>query len=370
MRRCRPKSAQCPAVLRAVYRYLVPVLLALPMQVTVTLLLAAPFKNAVAQQPAVTRGAGGDSIVKGVPVSGRAGSTANWSADDRYRIGPGDLLSITILDYPQLSSDSIKVDSHGTILMPLITGDISAACRTEGELAKEIGLRYAKYLKEPQVKVFVKEYQSQPVAIIGAVNAPGRFQLQRRVRLLELLTFAGGPAERAGRSIQIIHSGSTQACETASGSEGAASSSEGFVSLSLNDTLRGAEQANPFVQPGDIITIPVAEQAYIVGNVRSPVTLALKEPVTVSEAIARAGGTLPDTKSDRVRIVRQVPGSMTKKEIFVDLKAIDRRQAEDIAIQPNDIIDVPKANGVAKGLRELLRSLAPLAIQVPTRVIY
>ncbi|MEJ7709640.1 MAG: SLBB domain-containing protein [Pyrinomonadaceae bacterium] len=64
--------------------------------------------------------------------------------------------------------------------------------------------KYRKYQRNPQVDVFVKEFQSQPVALIGAVDKPGRFQLQRRMRLLELLTFAGGPLERAGGRIHLI----------------------------------------------------------------------------------------------------------------------------------------------------------------------
>lgn len=294
------------------------------------------------------------------------------AADERYRIGPGDILDIRVFNRPQLSRDAARVDGRGMITMPLIDGEIQAACRTEIELASEIARLYLKYQRNPQVNVFIKEYNSQPVAVIGAVNAPGRFQLQRRVRLLELLTFAGGPAQRAGRSVQLVHTGTILKCEPleTEHSQGDAipvgEQGESLISYKLSDIMEGSERANPFVRPGDIITVPEADQAYVVGNVLRPTSIALKEPVTVSQAIAMSGGTMPDTKSNRVRIVRQTPSGKT--EIYVDLKAIDRRQAEDIALQANDIVDVPASSG-KRLLRSLVGAVIPNVATLPVRVI-
>ena len=94
---------------------------------------------------------------------------AQQPADDRYRIGPGDVLDIRIYNRPQLSREAVRVEGSGMIRMPLIDTEIQAVCRTEGELAKDISTRYAKYYKNLQVDVFIKEYHSQQVAIIGAV---------------------------------------------------------------------------------------------------------------------------------------------------------------------------------------------------------
>jgi polysaccharide export outer membrane protein len=110
--------------------------------------------------------------------------TAQTQQEDRYRIGPGDVLDVRIYNRPQLSRDAVRVEGNGMIRMPLIETEIQAACLTEGELAKEIATRYARYYRNLQVDIFVKEYQSRQVAIIGAVNEQGRFQLQRRIRLL------------------------------------------------------------------------------------------------------------------------------------------------------------------------------------------
>src|ERR1700741_4285216 len=137
---------------------------------------------------------------------------AQQPADDRYRIGAGDVLDIRIYNRPQLSREAVRVEGSGMIRMPLIDTEIQAACRTEGELAKDISTRYARYYRNLQVDVFIKEYHSRQVAIIGAVNDQSRFELQRRVRLLELLTYAKGPAPKAGQTINIVHSTNASSC--------------------------------------------------------------------------------------------------------------------------------------------------------------
>src|SRR5438067_11345611 len=219
---------------------------------------------------------------------------------DRYRIGPGDLLDVRIYNRPQLSRDAVRVEGNGMIRMPLIEGDIQAACKTEGELSKEISARYARFYRNLPVDVFIKEYHAREVALIGAVNEQGRYQMQRHIRLLELLTFAKGPSERAGQTINIVRAPRTDVCEQ----DNSTANQEGLISLRLNDTLRGNEAANPYVEAGDIVTIPEAEQVYVVGNVYAPKSLPLKESLTVSRAIAMAGGPLRDSKTDRVHIVR------------------------------------------------------------------
>lgn len=295
------------------------------------------------------------------------GAVEGSAAGEAYRIGPGDVLEVRVFNRPQLSRAAVRVEGDGTIRMPLIDGEIRAACLTEGELAQEIARRYLKYLKNPQVDIFLKEFNSTPVAVLGAVAAPGRFQLQRRVRLLELLSFAGGPTERAGRNIQVVHSAAPLKCGAAEAESASAGEASAVSSFRLSETLLGAAAANPFVSPGDIVTITEAEQAYVVGNVLKPSMIPLKERVTVSQALAMAGGVLPDTQSERVRIVRQSPGG-AKTEIIVDLKAINRRRAEDVALQANDIVEVPTASG-KRFLRTLLGSAVPSAARLPIQII-
>lgn len=295
----------------------------------------------------------------------RPTANASTQEDERYRIGPGDLLDIRIFNRPLLSRDAVRVEGNGMIRMPLIEGEIEAGCKTEGELAKEIASRYLRYYRNPQVDVFIKEYHAREVALIGAVTDQGRYQLSRRMRLLELLTYAKGPSDKAGETINIVRGSRPNLCETAPQLSDDAS---GFISLRLNDTLRGEERANPYVQPGDIVTIPEASQVYVVGNVYSPKSLSLKEPITVSRAIAMAGGPLRDSKMDHVRIVRQEHGTAPRSEIYVNLNAIARKQADDVMLQPNDIVEVQESTGKSI-IRSLLGVVAPSVAQLPVRVI-
>ena len=286
------------------------------------------------------------------------------TADDRYRIGPGDLLDVRIYNRPQLSRDGVRVEGNGMIRMPLIESDIKAACLTEGELAKEISTRYAKFYRNLQVDVFIKEYQSQQVAVIGAVNDQSRFKLQRRVRLLELLTYAKGPSTRAGQTINIVHSSSSLPCKERDESDSASV----FTSYKLSDVLQGDPKSNPYLEAGDIVTVPEAEQVYVVGNVFMPLTISLREPITLTRAIAMAGGLKQDTRKDKIRVLRQEPGTTVRKEFTVDLYAIEKKSSEDLALLPNDIIDVPTSAGKSF-LRGLFQGFVPSVGQLPVRVV-
>ena len=288
------------------------------------------------------------------------------STEDRYRIGPADVLDIRIYNRPHLSRENVRVEGNGMIRMPLIETEIQAACQTEGELAKEISTRYAKYYKNLQVDVFIKEYHSRQVAVIGAVNDQSRFELQRRVRLLELLTYAKGPSPRAGQTVNIVHSTASSPCKQPD--EGATDTSAVFSSYKLSDVLQGDPKSNPYLEPGDIVTIPEADQVYVVGNVFMPLTISLREPITLTRAIAMAGGLKQDTRKDKIRVLRQEPGTTTRKEITVDLYAIEKKSSEDLALAPNDIIDVPTSAGKSF-LRSLIQGVVPGVGQLPVRVV-
>jgi len=317
----------------------------------------------VATAPTTNNAANAISVTQGDnPAASKSVPGAN---DTRYRIGPGDVLDIRVARAPELSRESVRVDQGGMIRMPMLSNDIPAACLTEGELAENVAKLYRKYKNDPHVDVFVKEFQSQPVAVIGSVKSAAQFKLQRRVRLLELLSFAGGPTDSAGQTVQIVHAGGSPLCEKNNSDD---NDSGAFVSYKLAETLRGTPDANPFVQPGDIVSVPVADQVYVIGNVLRPAAIPLKEPLTVSRAIAIAGGTGPSSKRDKVRILRQLPGGTTKQEINVDLTAIEKSKAEDVALMANDVIDVP-TSGAKSLLRSLMGTIVPTVSQLPVRVI-
>jgi polysaccharide biosynthesis/export protein len=120
----------------------------------------------------------------GLTEVAKPGSTA-------YLIGPLDVLDVSVFKVPDLSK-SVQVADTGTINLPLV-GEVKAAGRTardvEQDLTQQLG---GKFLQNPQVTVFVKEYNSQRVTLEGAVKKPGVFPIQGKLSLLQSLALAQG----------------------------------------------------------------------------------------------------------------------------------------------------------------------------------
>jgi polysaccharide biosynthesis/export protein len=302
----------------------------------------------------------------------RKDAEVRTAADEQYLIGVGDVLDVRIFNRPLLSRDAVRVDGRNMIRLPLV-GEVRAGCMTESALAESISQHYLEYLKNPNVEVFIKDYQSKPVMVIGAVREPGQFQMHRRVRLLELISLAGGLTDAADGRMQVKHSLEVPTC-AAGGTDGDSVSKSTASEVEWYDVAKllksGANAENsPYVQPGDTINLLEADKVFVVGNVVKPSIIPLKEKVTISKAIAASGGTLPDSKLDKVRILRQTGQDAAEKtEIFIDLKAINKREAEDVALMPNDIVDVPSSSG-KKFLRGLMNSIAPTVSRGAVRII-
>lgn len=290
--------------------------------------------------------------------------------DEAYHIGISDVLEITLTTgsgrSPQLSADNLQVNEKGEIL--IFDGSIRAVCLTTGELAANLKKRYLRYKREPlSVVVTVKEYRSQIVAVIGAVKSPGRFELRRPIRLLELLAlYTNGPDEKSDGRIEVVH---TQNVSCANPSEPkTVEASMISASFKWDDVRSGREDANPYVRPGDVIVLSEAPQIFVVGNVREPKSIPLRDQTTVTTAIAMAGGTMEASKTDQVRIERRAAGGVSKDVIIVNLNAIKKHQAEDVVLQAGDIVDVPTSTG-GRLLRGLLGSIVPTLSQSTVRVI-
>jgi polysaccharide export outer membrane protein len=297
--------------------------------------------------------------VGAIPSSSPAATSV--TEDTRYRIGPGDVLSIFVRKSAELSVEAVRVDQRGMIHIPMIDHDVPAACKTESELAADIKTLYLEYKTNPGVEVFIKSYNSQPVAVVGAVDKPGQFQLFRRVRLLELISLAGGQTDKAGRVINVIHAGGPNICAKDAAGNIAKAEAQSLSVFKLNDTLNGLEEANPFIRPGDVISLPEADRVYVVGYVFAPISIALKDkPITVSRAIAMAGGPQRDASTSKVRIIRQTGNGESKQEIAVDLKAILKLKAEDVTLVPNDIVEVGAST--SKQLINMLTGTLPAVL--------
>jgi polysaccharide export outer membrane protein len=333
----------------------------------VLLLVLAPVNAQTPTQPQ-----GPVAAAPSSPVSLRAKDDPRAQA---YRIGIGDVLIIRVFAHQELGGE-MPVNSYGQIRLPYF-GEIQAACQTESELSTVIAEKYRKYLRDPQVDVFVKEYRSQPVSVIGAVTQPGRFLLQRRVRLLELLANAGGPAPNAGTTVFVIHSSDNHACEQNQAGEkaepGAApaaaeeeSVKDVMTSYKLRELMMGSPEANRFVNPGDVVSILEADQVFLTGNVLRPGPIALKGPLTLYDAINQAGGFQSEASKKNVRLIRHNPDG-TRKETVYNVEDIEKRRSQDVPLQANDVIAVQSS--MVKNLRKSLLQIIPATVSTLPIVI-
>jgi polysaccharide export outer membrane protein len=279
--------------------------------------------------------------IKVIPAGGQAVESLKPGADrrnERYKIGFEDVLQVQVYRHPELSQ-TVKVARDGTITLPRIDQPITAICKSERELASLVTKLYRNYLRNPFVNVRALEQRSQPFHVIGSVNKPGSFYLNKRVRLLELIAIAGGPdQEFAGPRVRVSRLGNLSACKIESEKDDDIE----FFSYSMSNIMKGIE--NPYLQPGDVVAVLEAEEAFIVGNVEEPTTIKLKEPITLTQAIAKAGGLGPVAKTSKIIIQRRESGSKIKTELVFDLKEIRAQKVQDPYLQANDIVEVPTNN--------------------------
>lgn len=287
-----------------------------------------------------------------------------------YRLGPTDVIKVTVLKQDLLTLDGVRVGNDGTVRLPMLAEPVKAACRTEAELASFLTEQYRKYLLNPQVFVTIKEFNANSITVIGAVTTPGRFQLQRPVRLLQVLALVNGPATTASNELQILRTSRLDFCSE-SGQEVPAAfiedSTPEIIALKLNDVLNGSPDANPLLRGGDVIRVPTAElkQAFIIGSVKTATTVNLKEPVALTTAIAMSGGTVSGANLEKIKISRQSVESLKKNDIFVNLKAIRDGSRQDVLLEPNDIVEVPGPSGTKKFFKDILRTIIPAVSGFP-----
>lgn len=283
------------------------------------------------------------------------------NSNEKYVIGFQDTLEIQVFKHPELSQ-MVDVSSDGTILMPRIKQPILAACKTQRELREHIITLYKKHLRDPFVNVRVAEQKSQPIGVIGAVEKPGNFFLNRRIRLLEAIALAGGPdVEFEPGNIVIARLGNSSGCGVNLDSAKTKDEEIKFFEYKLEQVQQGKQ--NPWVEPGDVVSIAVSKEAYVVGNVVEPKKISLRETVTLTKAIAMAGGLAKEAKTSKVRIQRQGKEGELQTETVYDLKDIQSKKVPDPIIQANDIVDVPNnslkavRNGLLKALSNGLPSI-------------
>ncbi len=329
--------------------------------------------SALAQQPerssAPARGAGQE-------VGSSSGVLASTEAD--YRIGIADVLDIEIEDAPELSG-KVRVNNAGNIALPTPLGMLRADQMTIEELSSTIArtLREKDYLKQPRVVVSVRQYLSRSIFIQGAVRSPGVYQIEGRPSLLKLIILAGGLAENHGSTAFIIRETKKPQAQTqapgATAASGAETSAVGgadaemeehydFLRANISGLLNGNFEQNVLISPGDIINIPPAGVFFVGGEVRKPGSFVLKDRTTLRQALAMAEGTSFKAALNRGVIFREDPATGQRKEIRVDVAAVQNGKQDDLIIQANDVIIVPNSKSKSVG-GTLLSALGMAAVQ-------
>lgn len=285
----------------------------------------------------------GSKAIKGVPTINEPYT--------QYRVGPRDILNITVWDHPELTIPAGEfrsaeaagnvVGEDGTFFYPYV-GVVQAAGRTVEDIREELTVRLSKYIEFVQLDVRVASYRSQRVYVVGEVTTPG-IQLVKDIPLtvLEAINNAGGVTSEADlRNIILTRNDQT-------------------YSINLLNLYEGGDVTqNVLLQHGDVLNVPdnALNKVFVLGETnhfvaggaigRSRSLTMNKARMTLTEALSEAGGFDQET-SDPARIF-VFRGGLGKPEIFhLNAKSPDALLLADrFPLQPRDVIYVDRAEGI------------------------
>jgi polysaccharide biosynthesis/export protein len=321
-----------------------------------------------------------------------------------YIIGSGDVLAIQVFDIPELSGEA-RVSQTGSIGVPLVPVRLHVSGLTETQTQQKIAevLEANGLVSHPQVTVSVKERKSKPITIVGAVLHPMVYQAEHPVTLIEVLAEAGGIANDAGETVIVTRNESAESDDTlepppinledviplsptkpispetsgtppaqansvsagaspqppvtapaaASGSSslqetppvGQPQTPSNIITVNLNELLEtGGSQNNIMLQAGDIVTVPHAGIVYVLGAVTRPGGFVVSNDrfqLTTLKVLALAGGMTRTAKTSQAVVIRK-DNQGRQHEVAVDLKKVVKREAEDLQLQPSDVLYIPE----------------------------
>jgi polysaccharide biosynthesis/export protein len=321
-----------------------------------------------------------------------------------YIIGSGDTLTVDVFDVKELSRD-VRVSQTGTIGLPLVPVRLHVKGLTETQAEQKIAevLQANGLVSHPEVSVAVKDRKSKPITVVGAVQHPLVYQAERSTTLLEVLAEAGGISNDAGDTAIVtrpsadpndkdspsdappisnedvipppVQKDTTPVTESAPAAPATAVSSQApikpattntgpdfsaatkdapvpteapalsnTITVNLNELMESGDAANNIIlQSGDIVTVPHAGIVYVLGAIAKPGGYVLandRTHMTTLKMLALAGGFNRTAKSDQAVIIRRDRQGQQHEQI-VNLKQVVERKAEDVRLDPSDILYVP-----------------------------
>jgi len=266
-------------------------------------------------------------LLAALSAGGQTSATAPVAAAPALKISAGDLLDITVFDTPELSS-KVRVDHLGNINLPvggeLHVGDLiveqAAATIEKRLLEKDI-------VKNPHVSVFILEYATQGVTVLGEVKTPGVYPVLGARTLYDFISAAGGTTATASNTAAIMRRAQPDKQEV--------------VHLS-NDPAK-ATAANVPIGPGDTILVPRAGIVYVVGDVGKPGGFLIDntERLTVLQAVALAQGINRTAALNNSKLIRKSVSG--REEIPLPLKRILQNKSADLRLEDGDILFIPSS---------------------------
>ena len=235
-----------------------------------------------------------------------------------YLVGPGDVLSIAVYDNDDLKT-KVRVASNGTIVMPLL-GQVTVNKMTVSAISEKISSLLADgYIVNPQVNVFVDEFRSKKVVVLGNVRNPGLIELSGPTTFLELVSKAGGFDKDAGETATIKRNGSDK---------------DNVIVINLVSLVRGGDLSqNIQINDEDTVYISGAGMCYVTGEVGTPGTYPCGEGATVLKLVTLAKGFTGKASKSGINIVRM---DGDKKTVLEDVGL-------DTPVKHNDVIVVPES---------------------------
>jgi polysaccharide export outer membrane protein len=284
--------------------------------------------------------------------------SSDTTTNANYVLGQDDQIIIRAFQAPERADKPIQIPGDGYISLPMV-GRMKAAGLSVNQFEEELVERLKTYVLHPQVSVFVSDYRSQPVSVVGAVGTPGVVQLRGSKNLVEVIAMAGGLKSEAGNTITITREMSMGRIPLPDAKDGP-NGQFSIATVNLRDVMDAHNpQGNILVAANDVIMIPRAQRLYVVGEVARPGAYELneKDSASVLQVVALAGGLTSKASAKKARILYRGSNTANRSEVNANVKKILDGQAPDVELHADDILFVPNSLPKSAGAAALQTAL-------------
>ncbi len=249
-----------------------------------------------------------------------------------YQVGPDDVLDVSVFEWEandQTKTLQFRVSETGVIALPTVGALHVAGLSVQGvQKAIENALQEGGVLQNPRVGVWVSEFRSRQISVIGSVHQPGSYAIHQNVStLLDMISLAGGPLDNAGGIAYVIrNSGKGKAPER--------------IKIDLDELLqRGQSDLNPVLGAGDVVFVPKAPLIYVYGSVRQAGGFTFRKQLRVLESIALAGGFTEMASATDVTLIRRLENG-GERAYTIDVTRIEAGKDPNIFMRDGDVLRV------------------------------